>query len=50
MKLRCVLAVFLGSLLWGGAAAADCFHNGETVPEGTQVGGLVCKNGQWVSG
>ena len=31
-------------------ALADCFHNGAAVAEGTQVGGLVCRGGQWVGG
>lgn len=29
---------------------ADCWHNGQKVPEGTRIGGLVCINGQWVEG
>ncbi len=42
----------LGTLaaLGAGPAMADCYHNGQTVPEGTQIGGLVCQNGQWVGG
>jgi hypothetical protein len=31
-----------------GAAVADCYYNGQSVPEGTQAGGLVCRDGQWV--
>jgi hypothetical protein len=38
------------ALLVAGPAAAVCYHNGEEVPEGTRVGGLVCQNGQWVPG
>lgn len=32
------------------SVAADCWYNGRQVPEGSRVGDLVCKNGQWVKG
>lgn len=38
------------ALLGASPARADCYHNGQMVPEGTQIGGLVCQNGQWVGG
>ncbi len=45
------LAIVLMSLGLGASPArADCFHNGGTVADGTQVGGLICQNGQWTGG
>ena len=41
-------ALALALLGWAGAAVADCYYNGQSVPEGTEVGGLVCRDGQWV--
>jgi hypothetical protein len=38
------------ALCAAGGAYADCIHNGETVPEGTRIGGYVCVNGEWVDG
>ena len=35
-------------LLSAAPALADCIHNGQSYPEGTRVGVLVCENGQWV--
>jgi hypothetical protein len=46
-------AVLLGlAMLLGTAdtARADCYRNGELVPEGTRIGGLVCTDGQWQPG
>ena len=34
--------------LVAGAAAADCVYKGRTYPEGARIGGLVCKDGNWV--
>jgi len=31
-----------------GPVLADCYHNGQQVPEGTRIGTLVCENGKWV--
>jgi hypothetical protein len=31
-----------------GTAWTDCLHNGVTVPEGTRIGALVCRDGKWV--
>jgi hypothetical protein len=31
-----------------GPVLADCYHNGQQVPEGTRIGALVCENGKWV--
>lgn len=31
-----------------GPALADCIYNGQSYPEGTRIGVLVCENGQWV--
>lgn len=33
-----------------GAAAADCYVNGEWVAEGSRLGNQVCQDGQWVGG
>ncbi len=41
------LALLLASAL-AGAAAADCYVNGKWVPEGSELGGQRCENGQWV--
>ena len=38
------------AVLGAAPARADCYHNGQPVAEGTQIGGLVCQNGQWVGG
>lgn len=27
---------------------ADCYKDGQRYPEGSVVGGFVCKNGDWV--
>lgn len=35
-------------LLGTGQALADCYYNGKPVPEGTQIGSVVCQNGNWV--
>jgi hypothetical protein len=43
-----ILALALAAV--AGPALADCYLNGELVPEGTVVGGLTCVNGQWVGG
>lgn len=43
-----VAFLLLLALLAGGAARAECRHNGKTVEEGTRVGGLVCDEGRWV--
>ena len=41
MKRRPILALALAMLLGSaGAALADCYYNGQLVPEGTVVGGL----------
>lgn len=51
--MRAARMLALACALLGAAAIpalADCFHNGAPVAEGTQVGGLVCQNGQWVGG
>lgn len=42
--------VLAAATLAGLPALADCYLNGELVPEGTTVGGLTCVNGQWVGG
>lgn len=49
---RLALATLLALAAGLGAtpALADCFHNGEQVPEGTRVGDFVCRDGQWVEG
>ncbi|MFO1208769.1 MAG: hypothetical protein U1E40_06045 [Amaricoccus sp.] len=39
----------LALLAWAGAAAADCYVNGQWVQEGSQLGGQTCENGQWVT-
>jgi hypothetical protein len=31
-----------------GAAVADCYYNGQSVPEGSLAGGLVWRGGQGV--
>ena len=45
-----LMALALAAFLALGAlpAAADCYYNGQSVPEGTVAGGLVCRGGQWV--
>lgn len=43
-------AVALAAALAAAPAFADCYINGQQVPEGTTVGGLTCINGQWVGG
>lgn len=50
MRTMCALAAIAALLILFGAdeALADCYHNGELVPEGTRIGSLVCENGQWV--
>ena len=47
---RILWASLAVALALGSPALADCYYNGQTVPEGTVVGGLVCQNGQWVGG
>ena len=45
-----VLALAAAALLVATPALADCYLQGQLVPEGTMVGGLTCVNGQWVGG
>ncbi len=43
--------ILIGSvfvLLSTSQALADCYHNGQRVPEGTRIGPIVCVNGTWV--
>lgn len=47
MKWILRIIVLLGILAVPAVAAADCYHNGQRVPEGTRIGPMVCKNGQW---
>jgi hypothetical protein len=44
------IALAAAAFLAAGPALADCYLNGQLVPEGTMVGGLTCVNGQWVGG
>jgi hypothetical protein len=44
------LALAAAVALTAAPALADCYINGQQVPEGTKVGGLTCTNGQWVAG
>jgi hypothetical protein len=49
MRRAWTAALALALLGWAaGAAVADCYYNGQAVPEGSQAGGLVCRDGQWV--
>jgi hypothetical protein len=45
-----MLMLAAGLALFAAPALADCYINGQQVPEGTTVGGLTCQNGKWVSG
>jgi hypothetical protein len=46
-----VLILTLAAVLgFAAPARADCMHNGQTVAEGTRIGGFVCRGGQWVDG
>jgi hypothetical protein len=45
-----LLATLLLALALSGPARADCDLNGARVPEGTEAGGLVCRDGAWVGG
>jgi hypothetical protein len=48
---KLVLFLTLAALLgFAAPARADCMHNGQIVPEGTRIGGFVCKDGRWVDG
>jgi hypothetical protein len=42
--------ILVVALPFPSAAFSDCVMNGQTVPEGQHAGGLVCKDGQWVTG
>ena len=48
-----VLATLLlaGLVLAAGPAAPQqgCYYEGVLYPDGTRVGGLVCRNGEWVA-
>jgi hypothetical protein len=44
---RIFIATFL-VLLGTSKAFADCYHNGQRVPEGTRIGPVVCQNGSWI--
>ena len=44
------LVLAAAGILAAAPALADCYLNGQLVPEGTTVGGLTCLNGQWVGG
>jgi hypothetical protein len=46
MRLIATAALLLLALT--GAAAADCYVNGQCVEEGSELGGQRCENGQWV--
>lgn len=47
MRWVCFAILLIGIVLLPAVAAADCYYNGERVPEGTRVGAMVCENGQW---
>jgi hypothetical protein len=46
--MRLIAAAALLMLALAGAAAADCYVNGQWVSEGSELGGQRCENGQWV--
>jgi hypothetical protein len=41
-------ALLIAIVLSTAPVLADCIHNGQSYPEGTRIGVLVCENGQWV--
>lgn len=45
--MRTLLAAFALCIMASGATA-DCMFQGTLYPEGTVIGGLVCKEGRWV--
>ena len=44
---RLVTVIFLSTII-PTLAAADCYYDGQLVPEGTRIGPMVCENNQWV--
>jgi hypothetical protein len=46
-RMRLITAALV-LLALAGAARADCYVNGQWVPEGSELGGQRCENGQWV--
>ena len=47
LKMKAIWISF--SILFAAEGAfADCMLNGKSVPEGTRVGDLVCRDGKWV--
>ncbi|MDE0048454.1 MAG: hypothetical protein OXO52_01610 [Rhodospirillales bacterium] len=48
MKLAFLVVFFLVAMMtFPALAGADCYYDGQRVPEGTRIGALVCVNGQW---
>lgn len=45
MKSLLFVLVFL--LGMANIASADCVYDGQTYPEGAEIGGLVCSDGKW---
>jgi hypothetical protein len=46
---RCAAPLLLvAALLAATPVLADCTYSGQSYPEGTRIGVLVCENGKWV--
>jgi|GEM_PF-996314 len=42
--------IVVGWFCLAAPAMADCLWEGQSYPEGTRIGDLVCENGEWVIG
>lgn len=46
--MKSALTSFIFALSLFGSAYAECLYNGQAVPAGTEIGGLVCQDdGSW---
>lgn len=43
-----VAALLAAAVATSAVAQQSCTRNGQTYPDGTQIGDLRCENGQWV--
>lgn len=47
MLKKIMIAVLASVYMYGDAALADCYHNGNSYKEGTALSGYICENGKW---